>query len=83
MTRDEAYQLALGYACGREDASGEAMRGGVSRFTQAFASARAAYNCRTSSYMPSVQAAWLTWQQTGGRTIDPSEVLEAHTNERP
>jgi hypothetical protein len=74
MTSQEATQLALGYAWGREDASGtrtfapEGMVGTI-LFAEAFAGAWDAFNAELHYHMPPVHVAYARWNETGGRTV--------------
>lgn len=72
-----AIQLALGYAWGREDASGTvtaAPATGPSRipssaFAEAFATGQDEYNQERRCMMTNVRSAYERWQASGGRTI--------------
>jgi|HubBroStandDraft_4_1064222.scaffolds.fasta_scaffold380481_2 hypothetical protein len=76
MTSQEATQLALGYAWGREDASGtrtfapEGMVGTI-LFAEAFAGAWEAFNTERIHHMVPVHVAYARWNETGGLTVFP------------
>lgn len=77
MTREEAMQHALGYAAGREDASGIRTadgntppdRGGFIWFAEAFASAQDDYNAGRYHMMTNARSAYESWQRTNGESI--------------
>jgi hypothetical protein len=74
MTREEALQHALGYAAGREDASGvptaqPGERAGFTAFADAFADGWDEYNTERRDMMTNARAAYDRWQATGGQTI--------------
>lgn len=74
MNKNEAMQRALGYAWGREDASGQLTAGDPNATTTCeFATAYAAgwedYNTEKRGNMTPVRDAYERWQATGGRSI--------------
>jgi hypothetical protein len=74
MLENEAIQHALGYAAGREDASGVKTtepdeRPGFVAFADAYAAGWAEYRAEKRSYMTNCRDAYETWQATGGITI--------------
>lgn len=78
MNHDEAMQHGLGYAAGREDASGTRtaevpgdpqMRSGFLAFADAYARAWDDYNTQRRCMMTNCKDAYDQWQATGGRTI--------------
>jgi hypothetical protein len=74
MNKPEALQHALGYASGREDASGTPTaapdhRAGWLAFADAFADGWDAYNNDRRHWMTNAQDAYATWQATSGATI--------------
>jgi len=81
-TPQEARAQAAGYAWGQEDASGiptaiSPLRPGERgdwTFALAYAGARAAYNENRRGMLPSVRAAYASWQATGGVSIDRDPV---------
>lgn len=78
MGKEEATQHALGYACGREDASGvptvhylaeSHYRIGWLEFGYAFGNAWDDYNNSRRCYMTNARDAYDKWQASGGRRI--------------
>lgn len=75
MNKEEAMQHGLGYAAGREDASGKATAGstiersGFAVFAEAYAEAWDEYRNGRRSMMTNARDAYDTWQLTGGETI--------------
>lgn len=78
MNRNEAMQHGLGYAAGREDASGTRtaevpgdpqMRSGFLAFADAYAQGWDDYNAQRRGSMTNCRDAYDQWQATGGRTI--------------
>ena len=75
MTKNEALQHGLGYACGREDVSGDktisAHRDSLGwiEFGEAYAAGWDDYNAGVSHYMVNARDAYATWQASSGRTI--------------
>lgn len=77
MSRDEAIQLALGYAWAWEDATGiptptATETPGTLAFAEAFAQGQDEFNRDLRHVMISVQDAYRTWTQTHGGTIFPA-----------
>lgn len=77
MTKEEAMQHGLGYACGREDASGvptvkgpdpEAITGWY-EFAKAYAQGWDDFNRQQSGYMTNCRDAYDAWQASEGKTI--------------
>jgi hypothetical protein len=85
MRYEEARQHALGYAAGREDASGVLTadsdgvpaRSGFILFAEVFAQGWGDYNCEQRFYMVNAASAYDAWQLSGGRTIFRDEVSVA------
>ena len=78
MTRDNAIQCALGYAWGREDASGTPTAGDPNsvttmQFAAAFAQGWEDYNTQKRGDMTSVRSAYDQWQASGGKSIFPPD----------
>jgi len=76
---EAATQHGLGYAAGREDASGvktvsPTEAPGFMAFAEAYAAAWDEYNTEARGWMTNARDAYDTWQATGGRTIFRSEV---------
>ena len=78
MNHDEAMQHGLGYAAGREDASGvrtaevpgdPQMRSGFLAFAQAYAQGWDDFNSGARCSMTNARDAYDRWQESGGRTI--------------
>lgn len=75
MTREEARQLALGYAWAAEDTSGTrtvTVQGagiGSHEFSDAFAEGYDDYNSERRCNMVPVQDAYEHWQASGGQTV--------------
>jgi hypothetical protein len=74
MSKDEAMQHGLGYAAGREDASGTptvepGTRPGFMAFADAYAEGWDDYNSQRRWYMTNARDAYDTWQATAGLTI--------------
>ena len=74
MTKQEAMQHGLGYAAGREDASGvitlsTSERSGFIEFAEAFAQGWDDYNSERNCYMTNARDAYDSWQRTSGQTI--------------
>jgi hypothetical protein len=85
VTRDEAFQLAKGYAWGRQDGTGtptvkSAMLGydGPVAFALTYAARRSFCNRVPALFMPSVQGAYHEWQKSGGRGVVEPEVTEVN-----
>jgi hypothetical protein len=80
MRKDEAMQHGLGYAAGREDASGAKTADptgdsvGFMRFGEAYASGWDDFNGEKRSYMTNARDAYETWQATRGQTIFRDEI---------
>jgi hypothetical protein len=77
MTRNEALELALGYAWGAEDTSGKrtAQLGnltGCSAFAEAFADAQDDFNNERRMNMFPVSDAYRRWNETNGLTVIPA-----------
>ena len=78
MTRDNAIQCALGYAWGREDASGTITAGDSNRtpsaeFADAFAQGWEDFNTQKRGDMIPVKDAYERWQASGGKSIFPPD----------
>ena len=75
MTKREAMQHGLGYAAGREDASGvktvtpDGNRSGFIVFAEAYAQGWDDYNAERRCYMTNARDAYDSWQRTSGQTI--------------
>ena len=77
MTKEQAIQHALGYACGREDASGIETRTyladrsmiGWLEFGHAFGRAWDDFNNGRRGYMTNARDAYEKWQASDGRRI--------------
>lgn len=77
MNKNEARQHGLGYAAGREDASGTATatspaephRSGFTAFAAAFAQGWGDYNTCRRHMMTNCRDAYDQWQESGGLTI--------------
>lgn len=74
MTTAEAIQLALGYAWGREDASGTRTISptdlpGTLAFAEAFAAGWDDFNADRRHHMTSVTYAYQRWQESAGVSI--------------
>jgi hypothetical protein len=74
MTYGESHQCALGYAWGCEDATGKrtiSPDGGTGsvQFAEMYASCRQDHQDGKHSYAPSVRAAYVQWQSSGGSAI--------------
>lgn len=77
MTVTNSLELALGYAWGREDASGIVTAGPASgnpqipssAFAGAYAQGRLEFDTDRRGMMPSVRSAYDRWQATNGATI--------------
>ena len=77
MNHDEAKQHGLGYAAGREDASGtptaippgKMWRSGWTTFADAYAQGWYDFNAQRRCSMTSCRDAYDRWQESGGRTI--------------
>lgn len=74
MTRENALQLALGYAWGQEDAAGTRTaqpgnESGCAVFAAAFARGWQEYNIQERWSMVSVRTAYEQWQATHGQSI--------------
>jgi hypothetical protein len=77
MDRNEAMQHGLGYAAGREDASGvltvtpegQEFRSGFLVFAEAYADGWDDYNSGRHFMMTNARDAYDRWQETGGRSI--------------
>ncbi len=82
MTKQEAMQCALGYAWGREDASGArtyapASISGSFAFAEAFAAGWEAYNTEKRFYMVCARSAYERWNETRGASIFPADLERA------
>ena len=82
MTHDEAIQHALGYAAGREDASGIRTRSpgelpGFMAFADAYAAGWDDYRAERRYHMIWARGAYDTWQASNGRTIFRDELPPA------
>lgn len=74
MNKEEARQHALGYAAGREDASGiktaePTTLPGFMAFADVFGQAWDDYNNQHRFMMTNARDAYDTWQATNGQTI--------------
>jgi hypothetical protein len=77
MEHDKAENLAMGYAWGREDASGTATAGdsqnpfrtGYLAFAEAYAQGYDDFNNGRRCSMNNVRAAYEHWQASGGRSV--------------
>jgi hypothetical protein len=78
MNTEEAMQHGLGYASGREDASGVRtaevpgdvhQRSGFIAFAEAYAKGWDRFNRQILWCMVNAQAAYDAWQESGGRSI--------------
>lgn len=86
MTKEEATQHALGYACGREDASGietahylaDRYKIGWLEFGFAFGNGWDDYNRGLRFYMTNARDAYERWQESDGRTIFSGVSLIKH-----
>ena len=77
MNTQEAMQHGLGYAAGREDASGiktisPTDAPGFIAFAEAYADGWGDFNAERRHYMTNTKVAYDTWQATDGRTIFPN-----------
>lgn len=78
MTSEDAFNKAMGYAWGREDASGVKTAGdspetiGWYLFTQAFSAMYADYNAEKRCWATNARSAYDRWQETDGKTIEPA-----------
>lgn len=87
MDKNEAIQHALGYACGREDASkvptvtatDHADGVGWLQFAEAYATAWDEFNSGARFYMTNARSAYEAWQATAGESIfsDPRDRTDA------
>jgi hypothetical protein len=69
MTHAEALQHALGYAAGREDASGVKTHGDFTKFAEAFATGWDDYRAEKLGMMTNAREAYRRWQESRGATI--------------
>jgi hypothetical protein len=74
MQATEAMQHGLGYAAGREDASGEKTAAlpdhvGFIAFATAYARGWSRYNAETMHFMVSARDGYDAWQASNGQTI--------------
>ena len=69
MNHSEAMQHGLGYAAGREDASGVPTVGGFDAFAAAYAAGWDEYMNAHRGMMTNARSAYDTWQATNGQTI--------------
>jgi hypothetical protein len=79
MDKEEARQHALGYACGREDASGTPTHPAMGKtsgdsvpwmdFAEAYAEAWDDFNHEKRWYMTNARSAYDTWNASKGVTI--------------
>lgn len=82
VRKEEATQLAMGYAWGREDASGTPTvtagpgGNGARQFSEAFAQGQDDFNSEKRYNMTPVREAYEAWQLTNGRTIFARDVPE-------
>ena len=79
MKKSEDLQHGLGYAAGREDASGVPTvspddRSGFIAFAEAYAAGWEEYNTEARGFMTNARDAYDTWQATGGRSIFRREI---------
>jgi hypothetical protein len=77
MTAEDAFNKAIGYAWGREDASGvkTAEKDGLSgcyRFAEAFRDMYADFNAEKRCWATNTRSAYDRWQETYGETIEPA-----------
>ncbi len=80
MTKDEATQLALGYAWASEDVSkvptaGPADRVTTLAFAEAFAHGWSEYNSERQWFMIPVRDAYVNWQASAGASIYSREQI--------